>query len=102
MSGTSSAKTTAKPLWGKITSACAKRSQGTKGNHVRAQVPVDVAVEEPRAGVVGEEPDGDIVAHVAVAHDVADDGVYKVVRRIAGAADDVEGMSMQVNGVLSK
>ena len=71
-------------------------------NNLRPQVPVDVAVEEPRTGIVGEEPDRDIVARDAVAHDVADDGVYKVVRRIAGAADDVEGMSMQVNGVLSK
>ena len=49
------------------------------GNHVRAQVPVDVAVEEPRAGVVGIEPDRDIVARAADAHDVADDGVHKVV-----------------------
>lgn len=70
--------------------------------HVRAQVPVDVAVEEPGTGVVGEEPDRDIVARVTDAHDVTDDGVYKVVRRIASAADDGEGMSMQVNGMLSK
>jgi len=70
--------------------------------HVRAQVPVDVAVEEPGTGVVGEEPDRDIVAHVTDAHDVTDDGVYKVVRRISSAADDGEGMSMQVNGMLSK
>lgn len=26
---------------------------------IRVQMPVDVAVEEPRAGVVGEESDGD-------------------------------------------
>ena len=65
-------------------------------------MPINVAVEEPRAGVVGEEPDCDIVARVADAHDVADDGVYKVVRRIAGAANDREGMSVQVDGMLSK
>jgi len=59
-------------------------------------------MEEPRTRVVGEEPDRDIVAHDPVAHDVADDGVYKVVRRIAGAADDVKGMSMEMNWVLSK
>ena len=73
-----------------------------KGNHVRSQVPIDVAVEEPGTGVVGEEPDRDIVARVADAHDVADDGVYKVVRRIASATDDGEGMSVQMNGVLSR
>ena len=65
-------------------------------------MPVDVAVEEPRARVVGEEPDRDVVAQVADAHDVADDGVYKVVRGVAGAADYGECMSMQVNGMLSK
>lgn len=65
-------------------------------------MPVDVAVEEPRTGVVGEEPDRDIVALVADADNVADDGIYKVVRRIAGAADDGERMSMQVNGMLSR
>jgi len=47
--------------------------------HERAQVPVNVAMEEPRARVVGVEPDRDIVAGIADAHDVADDGVHKVV-----------------------
>ena len=35
----------------------------------------DVAVEEPRAGVVGGEADGDIVARVAGVNDVAHHGV---------------------------
>jgi len=70
-------------------------------NHVRAQVPVDVAVEEPRAGVVGKEPDRDVVARIADGHDIADDGAHKVVRRVSGAADHGERMSVQVDGVLS-
>ena len=42
-------------------------------------MPVNVAVEEPRARVVREESNRDIVPKVADAHDVADDGVHKVV-----------------------
>jgi hypothetical protein len=59
-----------------------------------------MTVEEPRAGVVGEESDRDIVAHVANAHDVTDDGVHKVVRRVSGTADYGKRMSVEVNGVL--
>ena len=42
-------------------------------------MPIDVAVEEPRARVVGEEADRDIVTNIADAHDVANNGVIKVV-----------------------
>jgi len=52
---------------------------GEDDSKASAQVPVNVAVEEPRARVVSEEPDRDIVASVADAYDVADDGVLKVV-----------------------
>jgi hypothetical protein len=48
-------------------------------DHERVQVPIDVAVEEPRARVVREEPDRDIISGVADAHDVADNGVHEVV-----------------------
>jgi len=66
------------------------------------QVPIDVAVEEPRAGVVSHEPNRNVIVCGADAHDVAHDGVVKVVRRVARAADDAEGMPMQVDGVLIK
>ena len=42
-------------------------------------MPIDVAVEEPSARVVGEEADRDIITHMAHAHDVADNGVIKIV-----------------------
>jgi hypothetical protein len=48
-------------------------------DHERAQVPVNVTVEEPRARVVREEPDRDIIASVADAYDVPNNGVHKVV-----------------------
>ena len=57
-------------------------------------MPVNVAVEEPRARVVSKEPDRDFIARVADAHDVADDRVIKVVRRITGTADHGERMAM--------
>jgi hypothetical protein len=65
-------------------------------------VPIDVAVKEPRTRVVSLEPDRDIIIRAAETYDVAYDGVVIVVRRVACAADDVEGMSMQVDRVLIK
>jgi hypothetical protein len=44
------------------------------------QMPINVAVQEPRAGVVSEESDRDIIAVVADVHNVADDGVDIVIR----------------------
>ena len=65
-----------------------------KTKHVlRIQVPVDVAVEEPRARVVGEESDGhEIRLAGADAHDIADDRVVEVVGVASGAPDHMEGM----------
>ena len=63
-------------------------------------MPVNVAVEEPRARVVCEEPDCNIITGVAHAHDVADDRVFIVVRVITSTADHVERMTMEVNRML--
>ncbi len=63
-------------------------------------MPIDVAVEEPRAGVISHESDRDIIARVPVAHDIANHGIVIVISRVPGAADDVEGVSVQVNWVL--
>ena len=75
---------------------------GKQKNDGRIQVPVNVAVEEPRAGVVREEADRDIVTGVADAHDVPNHGIVEVVRGIASATEHVEGVSVQVNGMLYK
>ena len=58
------------------------------------EVEVDVAVEEPRARVVGLEADRDVVARGGRArrHDVAPDRVVVVVYSRACAADDGEGV----------
>lgn len=58
-------------------------------------MPVDVAMQEPRAGVIGNEPDGDVICSAARAHDVAHRRVGEVVAGLAGAADDGEGMLMR-------
>jgi hypothetical protein len=47
--------------------------------HERAKVPVIVAVEDPRARVVREKSDRDLIASAADAYDVADNGIIKVV-----------------------
>jgi len=63
-------------------------------------MPIDVAVEEPRARIISKESDRDIIARVPNAHDIAKNGIVIVISLVAGAADDVEGVSVQVNWVL--
>jgi hypothetical protein len=43
------------------------------------QVPINVAVEEPRARIVSEESDRDLIARAADAHDVTFNGVDVVI-----------------------
>jgi hypothetical protein len=63
-------------------------------------MPINVAVKEPRPRVVSEESDRDVISRVPDAHDIAFDGVVEVISLAAGAANDVEGVSVQVNRVL--
>jgi hypothetical protein len=59
----------------------------------RIQVPVDVAVEDPWARVVGKESNGyDVRTASANAHDIADDRVDEVVGFASSAPYHVEGM----------
>jgi hypothetical protein len=59
----------------------------------RIQVPVDVAVEEPWARVVGKESNGYEVSMAGPnAHDIADDRVVEVVGFASGAPNHMEGM----------
>ena len=53
-------------------------------------MPVDVAVEEPRARVVSGEADGDVVAVAADAHDITLRRVFIVVGSLTGRAYHVE------------
>ena len=55
-------------------------------------MPIDVAVEGPRARVISHEPNRSVIVRGADAYDVAYDGVVKVVRRVARATDDAESM----------
>jgi hypothetical protein len=65
---------------------------------VRIQVPVDVAVKEPWAGVVGKESDGyKVRSACANAHDIADDRVDKVVACTSSTPNHVEGMLARDN-----
>jgi hypothetical protein len=66
----------------------------------RLKVEVNVAVEEPRAWVVGAEADRDVVRRLTDADHVALRWVDVVVRRLTGTANDIEGVTVQVDRVL--
>ena len=59
------------------------------------KVPVDVAVEEPRAGVVGRETNRNVVSRRASADSVTLGRVDVVVAVVSGTANDVEGVLLQ-------
>jgi hypothetical protein len=66
-------------------------------------VPVNVAVEEPQAGIVGgEETNRDIIPSGTNTHDISNNRVVKVVGGVTSAADHIEVVAMQMNRVLSK
>jgi hypothetical protein len=60
-----------------------------------------MAVDEPWARIVRHEPDREVIRRVgAHGRNVADDGVIIVVSRGSSAADHMEVVSVQVDGVL--
>ena len=63
-------------------------------------MPINMAMHDPRASVIGSEPDGDVVACDSETDNVALNGVGEVVGAAAGTADDAEGMAMQMDRVL--
>ena len=65
-------------------------------------MPVNVAVEKPRAGIVGEETNRDIIPSLTNTHDIPNNRVVKVVGRVTSAADHIEAVAMQMNRMLSK
>jgi len=69
-------------------------------NDRRYQVPVDVAVEEPGAGVVRKEPNRDNVPGITHTHDISNNRVVKIVGCITCAADHMEIVPVQMNRVL--
>jgi hypothetical protein len=64
------------------------------------EMPINMAMHDPRASIIGTEPDGDVVACTSEADNIALNGVGEVVGAAAGTPDDAEGMAVQVNGVL--
>jgi len=65
-------------------------------------VPVDVAVEEPRAGIIGKEANCDIIPSLTHIHNIPDNGVEEIVRRATSATDDVEVVPVQMNRMLMR
>jgi hypothetical protein len=63
-------------------------------------VPVDVAVEEPRTGVVRKEPNRDHIPSITHTYDIPDNGVVKVVGGVTSATDHMEAVAVQMNRML--
>ena len=57
-------------------------------------------MEEPWSGIVGDEPDCDVIPSVANTHDISDDWIDEVVGRVTGAAYHMKIVSVQMNRVL--
>lgn len=89
MPAISSAKTTAKPL---EYVRLSKPLPSDEKRYARAEMPVDVAMEEPGARVVGRKADGDVVVQCADTNHVAEDWILVVVRERTRAAHDGERM----------
>ena len=63
-------------------------------------MPVDVAMEEPRPRIVGEEPDCDVIPSVANTHDISNNRVDEVVGRVTSAAYHLKIVPVQMDRVL--
>ena len=69
-------------------------------NNVRLQVPINVAMQEPRSRVVRSETERDIVTGASDAHDITANRVGVVVRRASSNAHDVKSMTMEMERML--
>ena len=70
--------------------------------HLRGEMPVNMAMEEPRSRVISLEPNRDIIPGIADVNHVTQDGVIKIVSAVPCTAYDVEGMSVKMDGMLSE
>ena len=66
----------------------------------RFKMPVDVAMQEPWAGIVCLEPESYIISSIADVDGVSLNRVLVVVRSASGDANDIECVAMQVEGML--
>jgi hypothetical protein len=60
----------------------------------RIQVPVDVAMEDPRSSIVREEPDRHFIPSSTNSYDISNNRVIEVVRRVTSTPDYMEVMPM--------
>lgn len=68
--------------------------------NARFEMPVNVAVQEPWAGVVSGESERNIVSGASNAHDIAAHRIDVIVRRASSNADDVKRVSMEMERML--
>jgi hypothetical protein len=97
ISGISSAKTTAKPLEQTLFSASVDDS-----DHLRGEMPVNMAMEEPRPGVIGHKTNRDIISLIADADYVTQDRVVPVIGTVPCTANNIERMAVEMDGMLTR
>jgi hypothetical protein len=57
-------------------------------------MPIDMAMEEPRTRVVGEEPYSDVIPSITDTYNISNDGIVEVVGRATCTTDHMEVVSM--------
>lgn len=65
-------------------------------------MPIYMAVEEPRPGVIGHKPNRDFISRSANADYVTQYRVDPVIGSVTCAANDIERMTMKVDGMLTR
>ena len=63
-------------------------------------MPVDMAMHEPWTRVIGEETERHFVSPLSDSYDIPTNGILEVILLASSYTNDIEGMSMKVNGVL--
>lgn len=96
VSGIFSAMTTARPLCRGISTTRIEPDYV----HARFKMPVNMTMQEPRARVVSNEAERNVVVGTSDVHHITTDGVGVIVRRASSNAYDVKGVSVEMEGML--
>jgi hypothetical protein len=98
-SETSSAKTAPKPL-GRTTTI--SLDPWTASKHLPVEMPIDMAVKNPRPRVIGHKPNRNFVSCSTNADYVTQYSAVPVIGTVPRTANDMEIMAMKMNGMLTR
>ena len=65
-------------------------------------MPVNMAMEEPRPGVIGHKTNCNFISRIANADYVTNYRVVPVIRTVPCTADDIERMAVKMDGMLMR